>query len=85
MFPEPPPSYDMAMAALLAQQESASETCAGGAASSPLQEPSSATQDQTLHVSENVSGGENMPSVPTTNSTTNALVNNCITASRAVH
>lgn len=85
MFPEPPPSYDMAMAALVAQQESASEACAGGAASTPSQEHSSATQDQTLHVSENVSGGENPSGVSPTNNTTNALVSDSNTAFRAAH
>lgn len=85
MFPEPPPSYDMAMAALVAQQESASEACAGGAASTPSQEHSSATEGQTLHVSENVSGGENPSGVSPSNNTTNALVSDSNTAFRAAH
>lgn len=85
MFPEPPPSYDMAMAALGVQQESASEACEGGATSSPSQEQSTATQDQTIRVCDNASGGESLSGASTISNTTNVLVSECNTASHTVH
>ncbi|XP_050694519.1 lysosomal-associated transmembrane protein 4B-like isoform X2 [Eriocheir sinensis] len=69
MFPEPPPSYDMAMAALSAQHGSE-----GGTVSSLPQEPSAATQDQT-----NAIAGEGLPgasdAAPAATTTTTVLVN----------
>lgn len=73
MFPEPPPSYDMAMAALSAQQGSESATV-----SSLPQEPSATTQDQT-----NAIAGEGLPgasdaapsAVTAATTTTTVLVN----------
>lgn len=84
MFPEPPPSYDMAMAALGAQQESISEACEGGAASSPSREHSTSTQDQTIRVSDNAIGGEDLSGAPTMTNTTNVLVSECNAASHTV-
>ena len=85
MFPEPPPSYDMAMAALGVQQESIGEACAGGTTSSPLQNHSTPNPNQAIPITENA-GGEDLS---TTNTTTNngnyIIVSESNTASHTVH
>lgn len=76
MFPEPPPSYDMAMAALSSQHGSE-----GGTVSSLSQELSAAIQGQT-----SVTAGESLPggsdaaataanTIATPTTTTTVLVN----------
>lgn len=78
MFPEPPPSYDMAMAALSAQQGSQDGTDAA-----LTHEPSTATQDQTsVTAGEVLSGASNgataalsAATTTTSTSTTTVLVN----------
>ncbi|KAG0713215.1 Lysosomal-associated transmembrane protein 4A [Chionoecetes opilio] len=84
LFPEPPPSYDMAMAALGARQESAGEACEGAAASSPAQENSTATQDQIISVSDNYNGEGVLAGASATSTTSNVLVSECNTASHTV-
>lgn len=69
MFPEPPPSYDMAMAALVAQQDHEHDYVdAAGATSgsSPSHDLPSSTQDRPVSVPSNNNATTSLPTIPTT-------------------
>ncbi|KAK8725550.1 hypothetical protein OTU49_010616, partial [Cherax quadricarinatus] len=72
MFPEPPPSYDMAMAALVAQHDLEEDyvDSAGGVCSGTRDLPS-ATQEHSVPISSITSATTSQSTIPTTNTILN--------------